>query len=48
LLIAKRQAGANAKVIEGEAEVVGRPVLFEVGSEREQEILVERSTCSLQ
>src|SRR5262249_18432376 len=26
----------------------GRPVLFEVGSEREQEILVERSTCSLQ
>src|SRR6516225_2929884 len=25
-----------------------RPVLFEVGSEREQEILVERSTCSLQ
>src|SRR5262249_53233592 len=26
----------------------GRPVLFEVGSEREQEIFVERSTCSLQ
>src|SRR5262245_7640192 len=26
----------------------GRPVLFEVGSEREQEILVERSTRSLQ
>src|SRR5262249_12205236 len=26
----------------------GRSVLFEVGSEREQEILVERSTCSLQ
>src|SRR6516164_4451594 len=26
----------------------GRPMLFEVGSEREQEILVERSTCSLQ
>src|SRR6516165_212498 len=26
----------------------GRPVLFEVGSEREQEVLVERSTCSLQ
>src|SRR5262249_59150512 len=26
----------------------GRPVLFEVGSECEQEVLVERSTCSLQ
>src|SRR5215467_11035361 len=26
----------------------GRPVLFEVGSEREQEIPIERSTCSLQ
>src|SRR5262249_1216872 len=26
----------------------GRPVLFEVGSEREQKVLVERSTCSLQ
>src|SRR5262249_39947141 len=26
----------------------GRPVLFEVSSEREQEIFVERSTCSLQ
>src|SRR5262245_7383470 len=26
----------------------GRPVLFEVGSEREQEILVERSTRNLQ
>src|SRR5262249_58462653 len=26
----------------------GRPVLFEVGSERKQEILVERSTRSLQ
>src|SRR5215472_14921721 len=26
----------------------GRPVLFEVGGEREQEVLVERSTCSLQ
>src|SRR5262249_56405363 len=26
----------------------GRSVLFEVGSEREQKIFVERSTCSLQ
>jgi hypothetical protein len=26
----------------------GRPVLFEVGSEREQKIFVERSTCGLQ
>jgi hypothetical protein len=26
----------------------GRPVLFEVGSEREQKILVERSTGSLE
>src|SRR5262245_26297889 len=26
----------------------GRPMLFEVGSEREQKIFVERSTCSLQ